>query len=232
MARVWVWFTAVWIAMAAQAQAQSDPVVVVELFTSQGCSSCPPADRLLQKLGGHDDVIPLALHVDYWDYIGWKDSFGQAAWTKRQKGYAQANHKNMVYTPQMVINGQDEVVGNRPMEVADLIQRHRQQPPRMDLSVTRQGNQLSIRGRAKGNLGRSEVYLLRYIPEQQVKITRGENAGLTASYSYIVTDMTRLRQWNGNGNLSVDAQISGDAPLVVLVQTVGYGPILAAARLR
>ena len=98
-----------------------DMPVVVELFTSQGCSSCPPADALLHELSKRDDVIPLALHVDYWDYIGWKDSFAQPAFTARQRGYAQASGRRAIYTPQMIIGGQFDVVGNRPMDVAAII---------------------------------------------------------------------------------------------------------------
>src|SRR6056297_1329329 len=89
------------------APALADDPVVVELFTSQGCSSCPPADAMLGELAERDDVIPLALHVDYWDYIGWADIFADPAYTRRQKGYAHATGQRMVYTPQMVIDGQD-----------------------------------------------------------------------------------------------------------------------------
>jgi hypothetical protein len=95
--------------------------VVLELFTSQGCSSCPPADRLLSQLGGDPKlagrVIPLAFHVDYWDYIGWQDPFDSARWSQRQQGYAKAFHSNRIYTPQLVVNGRTECVGSQPEEV-------------------------------------------------------------------------------------------------------------------
>src|SRR6056297_1175836 len=116
-------FLAALVVMVSSAMAQERPVVV-ELFTSQGCSSCPPADAYLHKLAAREDVIALALHVDYWDYIGWKDSFGKAAWSDRQHGYAKAAGRGMVYTPQMIINGTDHVVGNRPKDVEYLIDRH------------------------------------------------------------------------------------------------------------
>ncbi|KKK59691.1 hypothetical protein LCGC14_3031870, partial [marine sediment metagenome] len=88
--------------LAAQgAAAQTDQPVVIELFTSQGCSSCPPADELLTRLAARTDVIPLALHVDYWDYIGWRDHFGKPAFTKRQKSYAAVAGSRTIYTPQM-----------------------------------------------------------------------------------------------------------------------------------
>jgi len=89
-------------------RAQAEPLVVVELFTSQGCSSCPPADALMIELVQRKDVIGLALHVDYWDYIGWKDEYGDPSFTRRQKGYAHRAGRKMVYTPQMIVNGQEE----------------------------------------------------------------------------------------------------------------------------
>jgi hypothetical protein len=95
--------------------------VVLELFTSQGCSSCPPADRLLSQLGSDPKlagrVIPLAFHVDYWDYIGWHDPFDSARWSQRQQGYARAFHSNRIYTPQLVVNGKTECVGSETGEV-------------------------------------------------------------------------------------------------------------------
>ncbi|MFV2038375.1 MAG: DUF1223 domain-containing protein, partial [Paracoccaceae bacterium] len=108
------------IALAAPVTAQSN-AVLVELYTSQGCSSCPPADELLKKLDKRDNVIALALHVDYWDYLGWKDEFANPEFTKRQKSYAYMAGVRTVYTPQMVIGGVAPVVGHQEMEVADLI---------------------------------------------------------------------------------------------------------------
>ena len=105
------------------------PPTVVELFTSQGCSSCPPADALLKKLDERAGVIALALHVDYWDYIGWKDSFGDPAHAKRQRSYAYFAGSRTIYTPQMIVGGTAAVVGSRPMEVADLINAMQVQDP-------------------------------------------------------------------------------------------------------
>jgi hypothetical protein len=134
---------------AAQDQAQWEPApVVVELFTSQGCSSCPPADALLAELAERDDVLPLALHVDYWDYIGWADTFASPAFTERQKLYARAAGHRTIYTPQMVIGGVDQVVGFQPMEVADLIEAHRAKPPQAGtqarMALRRDGDRLTV----------------------------------------------------------------------------------------
>ena len=231
MMRIAVWMTMAWLALAGTVQAQDRPVVV-ELFTSQGCSSCPPADELLRKLGGHADVIPLALHIDYWDYIGWKDSFAQPGFTSRQKRYAHVAGRSMVYTPQMIVNGLDDVAGNRPMDVADVIQRHRALPVVVDLTLTRQGKTLLVQAVALAAIKPSDVQLVRYVPEQAVEITRGENAGHALTYSHIVTDWSRVGAWNGAAPLRLEVPVTGSGPVVVLIQETGQGAILAAARLR
>ena len=137
---------AAWMALAGVAAAGE--AVVVELFTSQGCSSCPPADRILGELAERDDVIALALHVDYWDYLGWKDEFASPQYTKRQRAYARAAGERTIYTPQMVIGGQDHVIGSRPMKVSQAIQKHiaKAQPVRVQLK--RNGDTLTIVARA------------------------------------------------------------------------------------
>ncbi|MBV2361260.1 DUF1223 domain-containing protein [Thalassococcus sp. CAU 1522] len=213
------------------AKAQANPVVV-ELFTSQGCSSCPPADEILGSLADRDDVIPLALHVDYWDYIGWKDSFAQPGFTKRQKGYAQTGGRRSIYTPQMVINGQEDVVGSHPMKVADLIQKHRESPKKAAVTLERRGNSLVIRAKANGQIAPCDIHLVRYKPSESVKIRRGENAGQTLAYSHIVKDWSVVGRWDGALDFETTVQINGSDPVVVLVQTPRYGPIIAAARLR
>ena len=118
--RILMWM-AVLVFAATAGSAQDKPVVVVELFTSQGCSSCPPADALLDRLSSRNNVLALSLHVDYWDYIGWKDKFASPAHTARQQAYARAAGRRSVYTPQMIINGLDDVAGTAPMDVADMI---------------------------------------------------------------------------------------------------------------
>lgn len=215
----------------APAKAEQVPVLV-ELFTSQGCSSCPPADRLLAELAGRDDVIALALHVDYWDYIGWKDVFAQPKFTKRQKGYAQAGGWRMIYTPQMVINGTDDVVGSRPMKLADAIARHKAQPQRVKLDVARDGGVLSIRAESLTGAPATEIHVVRYEEEEPVRILRGENAGHTLTYSHIADDWTVVDRWNGRGVYEKRVNVFGDDPIVVLLQEPRYGSIIAAARLR
>ncbi|MBJ3763102.1 DUF1223 domain-containing protein [Maribius pontilimi] len=211
------------------AQAGDQPVVV-ELYTSQGCSSCPPADELVGKLAGHADVLALALHVDYWDYIGWKDIFADPAHTRRQKNYARAAGQRTIYTPQMVIGGVDHVVGYEPMQVMDLIQKHKRRPDLVPLSVKRQGPTLQISADAAPGIdGALTVNLVQYTPRETVAIQRGENAGRSLTYSNIVTDWQVLGQWDGTAPLEIETQ--ADGPGAVLLQRPDFGAIVAAARI-
>ncbi len=121
----------------------NDRVALVELYTSEGCSSCPPADRWLSRLaddaGLWSEFVPVAFHVDYWDYIGWKDEFADPSNTQRQRGYAAAAGARSIYTPQMVVGGRDHVIGYRPMELAMLIEKHDDASPVSDIRAKRDG---------------------------------------------------------------------------------------------
>ncbi|KNX39875.1 hypothetical protein ROTO_35890 [Roseovarius tolerans] len=208
--------------------------VVVELFTSQGCSSCPPADAFLEDLVARDDVLALSLHVDYWDYIGWKDTFASPDHTARQRGYAKADGRKMVYTPQMIINGADHAVGTRLKDVGDLIDKH----------LARSGGDLSVDVREEGGMvhltARTPsprtmplaVYLVRYLPEETVEIERGENAGKTITYVNIVTEMQTLARWDTVEPLELSFERPNDAAAsAILLQYEGHGTIEAVARL-
>jgi len=220
------------LAATGMAKAEGQPVVV-ELYTSQGCSSCPPADRLLGELAQRDDVIALALHVDYWDYIGWKDQFASPAFTERQRDYARSAGKRMVYTPQMIIGGTDHVVGNRFAEVSRLIQAQADRAPVIDLALERDGQKLTIDAKPLGKITREVlIQLVRYRPSATVNVLRGENAGKNLKYYNIVDNWTVLRTWDGRAPLRVSTTVKGDLPLAVVIQYTGYGPILAAARSR
>ena len=217
----------------AAAPAFGEGPVVVELYTSQGCSSCPPADAMLHDLSKRSDVIPLALHVDYWDYIGWADSFADPSHTRRQQAYARVAGANTIYTPQMIIGGEDHVIGTKPMEVADAIQDHRSAPTGVRVAVERSGNSLLITGQTERSLPRGTVVqVVRFTPEAVVDVRRGENAGRELTYSNIVTDWRSVGEWSGQGPLNLTAQVSGSSPLVVIVQEAGPGPVLATAVLR
>ncbi|WP_425070723.1 DUF1223 domain-containing protein [Sagittula sp. S175] len=223
------------VAVGAGMSAQADPTdnpVVVELFTSQGCSSCPPADELLATLGERDDVIPLAFHVDYWDYIGWKDHFASPRFTKRQKGYARAGGWKMIYTPQIIVNGMEDVVGSHPDEVAALVQQHEAAPAVAKVSLVRQGDRVQIRAEGVRMSTPGDIHVLRYAPSQEVTIKRGENAGKTVWYTHIVREWDVVARWDGTGVFEGEVPVPANEPVVVLLQAPKYGPILAAARLR
>lgn len=211
----------------------ADGPVVIELYTSQGCSSCPPADEMLHELAKRSDVIPLALHVDYWDYIGWADSFAHPAHTRRQQSYARVAGARSIYTPQMIIGGVDHVIGAKPMEVANLIQTHRSTPNGTQVSLNRNGDQLRITGQTSRALrAGTVVQVVRFSPQETVNIRSGENAGKALSYANIVTQWRNVGEWSGVGNLDITVNISGTAPVVVIVQEPGPGPVMASAVLR
>ncbi|UWQ85081.1 DUF1223 domain-containing protein [Leisingera caerulea] len=219
------------LALPVYGQSAAEPVVV-ELYTSQGCSSCPPADALLHELAARPDVLPLALHVDYWDYIGWKDKFAKPAHTRRQKGYARSGGRRMIYTPQMIIMGQDDVVGADAVEVAEAIEKHQKQPRPVALKLQRQGGNLVIRLQPRAGMpdGRLLVQLVRFTPERTVSITRGELAGKTFTYANVVEDWKVAAEWDGTEPLELTVPLTGSQPAAVLVQEAPYGPVIAAAR--
>ncbi len=221
---------AVSVGVATLAAEAGDPVVV-ELFTSQGCSSCPPADALLTELAGHEDVIALALHVDYWDYIGWKDSLARPEHTERQKSYAAAAGKRMIYTPQFVVGGLDHVTGYEPMEMAAAIERHRAAPQPVDLTAERDGEVIRIEARAVGAVaGPVVVQVVRYVPVERVAIERGENAGRTLDYHNAVNLWIEVGRWSGTGSYHATTRVAGEHPVVVILQRAPHGAVLAAAR--
>jgi hypothetical protein len=219
--------------VAALTMAHADQAVVVELYTSQGCSSCPPADKVLSALADRTDVIPLALHVDYWDYIGWADTFADPAYTMRQKAYAAAAGSPSIYTPQMVVGGTDHIIGTHPGELADAIRAHTRAGSPVTLRVSRDGGRLHIEASADPALQRSTmVQLVRYRPSASVSIERGENAGRTIDYTNIVASWKSVAEWDGQSPLSVDPAVDGSLPAVVIIQEAGPGRILAAERVR
>jgi hypothetical protein len=216
----------------ASGAAQAEEPVVVELFTSQGCSSCPPADRLLSELAARGDVIPLALHVDYWDYLGWRDEMADPDFTARQKRYAQRADTRTIYTPQIIVGGQKTVVGFRPMEIAQAIEAQRASASPISVRVVRRGEQVAVTLSPERDIGEVTVHLVRYRPEVTVDIHRGENAGRTITYSNVVTAWESIGRWSGQDEVTLTAPASGPEPVVVIAQEAAQGRILAAERLR
>jgi len=207
--------------------------VVVELYTSQGCSSCPPADALLGELAERDGVIALSLHVDYWDYLGWKDEFANPAFTKRQRGYAAAAGDSTIYTPQMVIGGKDHIIGTRSMSLVDTLNRHIAQAVPLGLKARQNGGTVSISAdAAKGVQGGLIVQLVSYSPKETVSIRRGENAGREMTYHNVVKGWSQIADWDGAAPLALKAEVNSSEPMVVIVQHAGHGAIIAATKVQ
>lgn len=221
-----------WLCLPAAGLAQSSEGVLVELYTSQGCSACPPADAFLAELAQTKGVIALSLHVDYWDYNGWEDEFADPEFTERQKMYARAAGSRMIYTPQMIIDGVEQVEGNTPDAVVRYIGRHLAKERSVKLDLTRRGAQVEIRATARDALpSEAIIQLVRLKPQAKVDIARGENAGLQMTYHNVVTSWERLGSWQGLAPLDLLADAPGDAPVVVILQEPGPAAVLAAARL-
>ena len=203
---------------------------VIEFFTSQGCASCPPADVRFGEIARGKEVIALALHVDYWDYIGWADAFARPEFTKRQKSYARAAGSKVIYTPQMVVEGAQPVSGNDAPAIAALISAELAAPATLRMRLRTEGARRIVSVMPHPGLGDVVVQLVRYVPERTVTIERGENAGRTVTYHNIVTDWTVLGGWDGRDKLRLEVEAAAD-PTVLLIQQAGFGPMIAAARL-
>ncbi|SCZ55852.1 hypothetical protein SAMN04488118_102486 [Epibacterium ulvae] len=208
--------------------------VVIELYTSQGCSSCPPADELLAELASHEDVLPLALHVDYWDYIGWKDEFASPAYTNRQKGYAHVGQRRMIYTPQMVIMGREDVVGANVPAVTSLLKKYNDTPAPIAMQLYDEGDSVRLTATAVQELQEGVphfVQLVRYAPMRTVSIKRGELAGHTLDYANVVSTLEVIHQWDGTGELDLSVSLDDELRSALLIQAGPYGPIVGAAKL-
>jgi hypothetical protein len=207
--------------------------VVVELFTSQGCSSCPPADALLTELADDPDLLALSFHVDYWDYIGWEDPFAAAEYTQRQRDYVDGLGLRYVYTPQMVIDGRHNVVGSNRTGVMDAIEKAAQasSPLTVTLDDVAGGTVRLSAGDAPAE--GATVWLVGFDDGHDTAITQGENGGRSIHNSNVVRALTKLGAWSGAAaSFPVDlakAKAAGRGGCAVLVQQGRGGPILGAA---
>jgi hypothetical protein len=210
------------------AQAASPPVVV-ELFTSQGCSSCPPANAAVNSLADRSDVLALSFGVTYWDYLGWKDTFASAENTDRQWAYARALHHKQVWTPQVVVDGRGDTVGQSVGQIEPLIRQARSRQAGYP-AITLTGDQVAV-GPGSAH-GKADVWLVRYDPRVvQVPIKLGENGGKTLPHRNVVKQMIKLGQWSGQAaRFTVPAASDPNLRSAVLVQAGSGGPILSAAR--
>ena len=208
-----------------QAAAQPAEPVVVELFQSQGCSSCPPAIANVNAIAGKPGVIALIFAVDYWDGRGWKDTFSKHAYTQRQWDYARGMKHADVATPQVVVNGRTDLIGNdaRALDAA------MGSAPRPGTPITVSAQSVTV-GQGLAPIAPADVWLVRYDPRvQNVAIKAGENGGKTIAHKDVVRDLIRIGRWNGKAQ-TYDLPAGGDPAwkTAILVQPPG-GPIIAAA---
>jgi hypothetical protein len=178
--------------------ASAEPRAVIELFTSQGCSSCPAADKLLAELAKDPSLLTMSLSVDYWDYLGWKDTLALHGHTVRQRAYADARGDRAVYTPQVVINGVVHVLGSDKAAIENAIAQTRQSASTLSVPVTIAVADGKVSVKVPAADGRSgEVWLCPLTGKVPVAIGRGENNGKTLTYNNVVRNWIKLGDWNG-----------------------------------
>jgi hypothetical protein len=209
--------------------ADANHPTVIELFQSQGCSSCPPANANLNALSQRPDLIALSFSVTYWDSLGWKDTFAKEQFTNRQYAYAHAMPGGNVYTPQIVINGRLAGVGAERGEMEALIRKGERAATGPAIAIA--GGAAEI-GAATAPATPADVWLVRYEPRTiEVAVLRGENAGKTLAHRNIVRELVRLGSWSGaTERFALPAAADPGLATAVLVQAPGTGPILAAAK--
>jgi hypothetical protein len=216
------------------------PLGVVELFTSQGCNSCPPADRALSRFAGRGDIVALGYHVDYWDYLGWRDTLGSKENSRRQYEYARSLKRRGVYTPQAIVNGRSHTNGGRYDEISSTLETYANAGNGLSvgLTVIDMGDLMRV-SVSEGAAPKTEVKMVVVYFKQNsdVLVERGENAGKSIKYVNAVVDVQTVGMWHGDA-MTVDIPVSemdlknADGCAVLLQETVsgGYpGPILGAA---
>lgn len=218
------------VAGAAFAQSAHQPSTVVELYTSQGCSSCPPADKLLGDLIKDDSVMGLSFAVTYWDYIGWKDIFGSPDNDDRQVEYRSRFNSRYVYTPQMVVGGVAHAVGSDGSAISSLIEKHANHAKSLPLEWAFNGDQLEVI--LPSGSGNATIWLVDIDRSKDVDIRRGENSGRIITYHNVVRKIRPLGEWTGDAKtLALDLKemrAEGRDGCALILQKDGYGPILAA----
>ena len=223
---------------ASAGEAQKQPVLV-ELFTSQGCSSCPQADQILGDLKKRDDVVALSFSVDYWDYIGWRDTLARHENTLRQQAYEKVLPSHRVYTPQIVIDGANDMPGNQRQDVKDAIALRLSQVAgkRAAISLTQAGDTVQVRiAAATGVRAPATIWIAHTVSSRTVNIASGENGGKVVTYTNVVRDFAAVGKWAGDAVvLELPARgAPGEATdgVAVWVQAGNPGPVLGAAQLK
>ncbi len=202
--------------------------VVVELFQSQGCSSCPPANANVNAISDRVDILALSFGVTYWDRLGWTDTFARPEYTRRQENYARALGHTNVFTPQVVLNGRSDLVGGNRGELERAIAHAQQNPPQARFAID--GTNLSVTG---SDSGPSDIWLVSYeLQPINVAIRAGENNGKTLPHNHVVRGLVRIGTLAGsNGQFAIPAPVNRRLSRVVLVQGQNGGPIFGITEL-
>jgi len=208
----------------------ADNVVMVELFTSQGCSSCPPADETLARLTRQSGVLALSLHVDYWDYLGWRDTFAQSEHTLRQFQYRDLMGARVVYTPQMSIQGRHDVPGFREDLILAAIDGVQAEARSASIVISESSGMLMATVDAPVLRHPRTIWVAAFDREATVDIARGENAGETITYSNVVRNLMKVADWRDGGSQTIvlPQPVPGDG-VAIWLQDDRTGQILAAS---
>lgn len=215
---------------AAASPAQAGEMVMVELFTSQGCYSCPPADDVLGVLADNQNIVALAMHVDYWDYLGWRDTFAQRGFTERQYSYRKTMGARVVYTPQMIVQGVNPVTGSRSMSVKDAIAQAQAQPDIAAIEIVAEGDQLVGQLEPLEGSRRATLFMAHYKKDEVVDIARGENGGKKLHYHNIVKSLAPMMEWSGTSERVALPQPGPGEGIAIWLQEGRTGPVLGAAK--
>jgi hypothetical protein len=214
------------LAVLANQSAKAEPRAVIELFTSQGCSSCPAADKLIGEYARDPSVVALSLAVDYWDYLGWKDTLALNGHTVRQRAYAKARGDRQVYTPQVVVDGAVHALGSDKAAIERAIRQTREQgaPLVLPVKIERTGDKLTVTVPAsKDEKGQAEIWLCPMTRSVAVSIGRGENSGRSITYTNVVRRWIKLGDWTGKAetfNVPLkDVRTDGIDAAAVMVQS-------------
>jgi hypothetical protein len=202
--------------------------IVLELFTSEGCSSCPPADALLAELASRPAVLALSFHVDYWDRLGWKDPYSSAAATTRQRHYAELFGTGTVYTPQLVVDGHWQAVGSDRSEVEHAIDSARRAPAAIPVTLTLDHRRARIVIGAAGGAAAGSIVLVGFDRRHVDTVNGGENDGRTLAHVDVVRGIADLGRFDGRGG-TIEAPVNWQADRVAVLVEAGDGQILGAA---
>lgn len=211
--------------------AEFKPIVVLELFTSQGCSSCPPADKLLSELKSKkiDGVYTLSYHVDYWDHLGWRDPFSKAIYAQRQRKYGKKFQQRSIYTPQVVVNGSEHFVGSNVSELERVLGKYSKNKVENEIAIENlavEGRVVQFECRVLGSVQDKRVRALLLLDERATKVGRGENRSKLLTSSNIVIDQTNLTILNGKtvGQMVIPDYVNSSEKLmlVLLVEDTSY----------